>query len=245
VEEVVDDTTNVVDSGVGVGVGSIVEVLEGVGVSAGREGSGVGVGVDSMAEVLEEGVGVSAGGEASGVDVGDSDALGEASTEEVEVSVDGSGKLMTDVTMIDDDVAASVEGDELIGDAELLSDGIGVISEADGITELEAEIVGTSMGELETTVGASGIEVEVLEVLDVRGSAVDMLEELSMMDDKVSESVELEVELMFSMVLLETDGVADETGEGVVMEANDVVDEREEDDPLLHLPKPPWQPVPQ
>jgi hypothetical protein len=191
-KEVDDDSTKVVDSGVGVGVGSIVEVLEGVGVSAGREGSGVGVGGDSRVEVLEEGVGVSAGGETSGVDVGDSDALGEASTEEVEVSVDGSGKLMTEVTMVDDDVAASVEGDELIGDAKLLSDDIGVISEVDGVTELEAEIVGTSMTELETTVGASGMEVEVLEVLDVRGSAMDMLEELSMEDDKVSESVELE-----------------------------------------------------
>jgi hypothetical protein len=44
---------------------------------------------------------------------------------------------------------------------------------------------------------------------------------------------------MFSLALLETDGVADETGEGVVIEADDVVDEREEDDQLLHLPKPP------
>jgi hypothetical protein len=75
VEGVDDGSTTVGVSGVGVGVGSIIELLEdGSGVSAGGEDSGVGVGVGSMIEVLE-GVGVSAGGEASGVDVGVSDAL--------------------------------------------------------------------------------------------------------------------------------------------------------------------------
>jgi hypothetical protein len=247
VEGVDDGSTTVGVSGVGVGVGSIIELLEdGSGVSAGGEDSGVGVGVGSMIEVLE-GVGVSAGGEASGVDVGVSDALWETSTlEELGVGVDGSEELTTEVTI---DEAASVEENELMGDAELLSNDIGAVSEgeADGVTELEAEIVGTSTTELETTVGASGIEVavmEVLEVLNVRGSAVDMLEELSMMDNEVSELVELDKELMFSLALLETAGVADETGEGLVM-ADDVIDEREEDDPLLHLPNPPWQPVPQ
>jgi hypothetical protein len=204
VDEVGDGPTEVEGSGVGVGLAGALEV-----------GSTMEVG--STVEVLEEGVGISTGEETSGVNVGVSAAFDTVSTEEERnVGVGTSDELTIDVT-IDDDVVASDEDDELIEDAELESEDEEVVSGADKIAELEAELVIMSMVELEMTVGVSVVELDVMVMLDVTGSAVDVLEVLSMMDDELSKASdvtrELEEKSMLWLALLETDGPADDTCE--------------------------------
>lgn len=199
--------------------------------------------VRSTVEVLKEGVGVSTGEEVSSVVIGVSAALEEVSTlEELDVGVGTSEELATDVA-IDNNVAASDEDDELIGDTEIDSENEEAVSDGDMTIELEAELVITS------TVGASVVELDALVLLDVLGSAVGVLEVLSTMDDEISKTSgvirELEEKLMLSLALFETDELTDKTCECVVMEADDVVNAPEEDDPLLHLPKPSWHPFPQ
>jgi hypothetical protein len=246
VEEDVGISTGVITSGVGVGlstalkVGSIVEeVKDGIGVSIATSGVDVGISnvleVFSMVEEGKEGDGVSIRAEVSGVDVDVSDALGVASIlEELEAGVGVSETSFTDVD--DDNVAASIEEGKLTGDVELVSEDEEATSEAIGLIELESEVMGTSIVELETMVAASGAGVPVLEVLDVIGSAVDILEELSVMEDEDSKSSYVTVTTeLDERVMLSVRVVVDEEGGGIVI---NVVDEREDDDLLLHLPNP-------